>query len=277
PRVYSPSLHDALPICFGSSTSPSACIPGGTTACWRSGATPACASISPSSTSASPTAFAAAPSTGNRESSRSRPTTPRSSWNSPPPELLLRFETQLLDLARDGVATDAEARGGVDPPSARMAQGRADHGRLELTAEPVHEIALAALPRRVPLRGQHGAHLALQQLGPCPAGTAHVGAARTLPRWMHRGARGARLARRAARGRGGGQSDDGRGRRGGSGDGLPQLRREVLGIDGLARRHHGEPVADVLELAHVARPRERLHGLERRFREALRIAAQLAR
>ena len=31
-----------------------------------------------------------------------------------------------------------------------------------------------------------------------------------------------------------------------------QLRRQVLGLDQLRRRHHGQPVADVLELAHVA-------------------------
>ena len=55
------------------------------------------------------------------------------------------------------------------------------------------------------------------------------------------------------------------------------FRRQVLHVDHLPGRHHGHPVADVLELAHVAGPvlrREELHGC---LGEALAFHAQVAR
>ena len=58
---------------------------------------------------------------------------------------------------------------------------------------------------------------------------------------------------------------------------LAQLRREIADLDRLARRHHGEPVADVLELAHVALPVLRDEIVHRAFGEALRLDAQIAR
>ena len=53
------------------------------------------------------------------------------------------------------------------------------------------------------------------------------------------------------------------------------LGRQVLGLDHLGRRHHGQPVADVLQLAHVAGKVERAQLLQRRVGNALGLHAEL--
>ncbi|MCY1516120.1 hypothetical protein D9M68_507340 [compost metagenome] len=53
--------------------------------------------------------------------------------------------------------------------------------------------------------------------------------------------------------------------------------RQVFRLDQLRGRHHGEPVADVLELAHVAREVEGREPGQRRIGDALGLDAQLAR
>jgi hypothetical protein len=58
---------------------------------------------------------------------------------------------------------------------------------------------------------------------------------------------------------------------------LAHLGRQVDGLDALPRCHHGEPVAHVLELAHVAGERELLKRLERVVGQHLRLDGELAR
>ena len=55
------------------------------------------------------------------------------------------------------------------------------------------------------------------------------------------------------------------------------LGRKIGDADALPRRHHGEPVADVLQLAHVAGKRERRQRLHRIVGELLRLDRELAR
>ena len=54
-----------------------------------------------------------------------------------------------------------------------------------------------------------------------------------------------------------------------------QLGRQVLGLDHLGRRHHGQPVADVLQLPHVAWKVEVHQPRQRRFSDSLGFHAQL--
>src|SRR3954454_23376977 len=56
-----------------------------------------------------------------------------------------------------------------------------------------------------------------------------------------------------------------------------EVRRQVLDLDGLRGRHHGEPVGEVLQLPDVARKRQRCEIRERRFRYALGLDAEIAR
>ncbi len=58
---------------------------------------------------------------------------------------------------------------------------------------------------------------------------------------------------------------------------LAHFRRQVGDLDPLPRRHHGEPVADVLELAHVAGKRELREHLERLLGQHLRLDREVAR
>ena len=58
---------------------------------------------------------------------------------------------------------------------------------------------------------------------------------------------------------------------------LRQFQRQVLDFHRLARRHHGDPVAQVFQLAHIAGQIEAAEKLHRRFAHALGFHAQLAR
>src|SRR5438093_211386 len=58
---------------------------------------------------------------------------------------------------------------------------------------------------------------------------------------------------------------------------LAKFRRQVADVDHLPRRHHGEPVAEVLELAHVAGKCEAREVPERVVREPLGLDAELPR
>src|SRR3954466_2125850 len=65
--------------------------------------------------------------------------------------------------------------------------------------------------------------------------------------------------------------------RSGAGRLLTQLRRQVARFDHLAGRHHREPMAEVLQLAHVAGKVEPRKLRERVVRQTLRLDAELAR
>src|SRR2546422_368744 len=58
---------------------------------------------------------------------------------------------------------------------------------------------------------------------------------------------------------------------------LPELRRQVADIDHLPGGHHGEPVAQVLELAHVARKGKARQMGERVLGQAFGLDAELLR
>ena len=58
---------------------------------------------------------------------------------------------------------------------------------------------------------------------------------------------------------------------------VAELRRQVSGIDHLSRRHHREPVAQVLELAHVAGKLEPREVRERIVGQPLGLDAELPR
>ncbi len=57
---------------------------------------------------------------------------------------------------------------------------------------------------------------------------------------------------------------------------LPHLERKVLDLDHLRRRQHRQPVAQVLQLAHVARKRQLRDEARRLLRQPLGLDAQLA-
>jgi len=58
---------------------------------------------------------------------------------------------------------------------------------------------------------------------------------------------------------------------------VAHVGRQIADVDPLSGRHHRQPMADVLELPHVAWERKFGERLERRFRQRLRINGELAR
>ena len=65
--------------------------------------------------------------------------------------------------------------------------------------------------------------------------------------------------------------------RGVAGEVCAELGRQVAEVDHLPRRHHGKPVAEVLELAHVARKVEPREVRKRVVGDALGLDAELLR
>ncbi len=55
----------------------------------------------------------------------------------------LLFQSEVLNLARNRVATYAQPARGVNPPAVRVFQCGADNGRFELARQSVHQIRCA--------------------------------------------------------------------------------------------------------------------------------------
>src|SRR6185369_170489 len=178
---------------------------------------------------------------------------------------LLVVETELLDLARDRVPADAELERSLDATAARRLERRADQLRLELPRQrlPHHrlagaqELAGAALERGDPV----DAGVALRRDRPLARRARRRGRGLARPRWRADVDRRRRVT----------VADD---RAAGA---RLQLGRQVVRIDELRRRHHRQPVADVLELADVAGIVERDEARHRSVGQALAFDAELAR
>ena len=159
----------------------------------------------------------------------------------------LLVETELLDLAGDRVAADAELVRGLDAPA--RASSRARSG----SAAPRTRASACPTPSARPTAAARGRAARGRRASPDRAPSRR--------RRRRRGGGAERCRRRARRDRArprapvGASASTAATR--GSGVGARralrlQLGRQVLGVDELRRRHHRQPVADVLELAHVA-------------------------
>ena len=149
-------------------------------------------------------------------------------------------QPEFLDLARDGVAADAELLRRLDAPAAGDLERGVDQLRLELARQ------------RVPHLGYAGSQQRCAPRAPDPPASAGGRAGTTADAAVGRLGHRRSAARRSRRTRGAPASARAP---------PPRRRRRrqrrssggrSFGFDHLRRRHHGQPVADVLELAHVA-------------------------
>ncbi|ABA47527.1 hypothetical protein BURPS1710b_2767 [Burkholderia pseudomallei 1710b] len=181
---------------------------------------------------------------------------------------------QLLNLARDRVAADAEPLRRLDLAAAREIERLANHGGLEAARERVHHVrrvlaqqacdlgAQPVLPQRVPggradrsgraRRRRHGRDRARRVR--FRRADAQAGCLRLR---LHRGLDGHHAAGRRLR--------------------RDEIGRQILDLDRLRGRHHRQPVREILELPDVARKRQRRQIGERLVGHALRLDAEVAR
>ncbi len=152
-------------------------------------------------------------------------------------------DAEFLDLPGDGVAPDAQFLRGLDAAAAVLARAvRISSTRSAARARPTRR---CGRPRARPGLRAPGRFPSCSR----PHGSATSGRRRAQApircRQLAATPRAGRCGRRDGRGFGHVES------LGACTDGH-HLGRQVLRFDHLGRRHHGQPVADVLELAHVA-------------------------
>ena len=183
------------------------------------------------------------------------------------PQIVLRNQMEFLDLARDGVAADAEPlRASTLRPRVKSSASRITAASKRRAVRPSHRPS----SRATAVRPRCAGHAPATDNRPAHRRSAPPRRARTppLPHRLpvarapsrhrcrahphHRPLQ--RPARRPARGR---AAD-------------PDLDR-------LRGRHHGQPVREVLELAHVAGKRQRREVSQRFVGHALRLDAEIAR